>query len=145
MKNSDFKTSFSTHKSAQEAFTAINNVRAWWSSSLEGNSEKLDDVFRYKYKALHYSTQKLIEVVPNKKVVWQVSDSTLNFVDKKDEWDNTTIEFEITEKAGKTNVVFTHHGLLPSVECFEACTGGWNHYLHKSLVPLINDGKGNPD
>ncbi len=145
MKSSDFTTSFATNKSASETFQAINNVRGWWSSFLEGNTENLNDEFRYRYKKLHYSTQRLVEVIPNKKVVWHVSDSTLNFVEKKNEWDNTTIEFEITERDGVTLVVFTHRGLVPSVECFEACSGGWNHYLHKSLVPLINDGKGNPN
>lgn len=141
----DFTTSFTTKKSAREVFDAINNVRGWWSTSLEGDSQKLNDVFKYEYKTMHDSTQKLIEVVPDKKVMWKVSDSTLTFVNKKDEWDGTTVLFEISEDDGSTKVVFTHRGLIPALECFEACSGGWNHYIHKSLVPLINTGKGNPD
>lgn len=145
MKNSDFTTSFTTKKTAREVFDAINDVRGWWSTSLEGNSQKLNDVFRYRYKNMHDSRQKLVEVIPDKKVVWKVSDSTLTFVNKKDEWDGTTVQFDITEQDGSTNVVFTHLGLVPAFECFEACSGGWSHYIHNSLVPLINTGKGNPD
>lgn len=145
MNKSDFKVTLSVDKAPSEVFKAINNVRGWWSSSLEGSSEKLDDEFTYRYKDLHYSKQRLIEVVPNKKVSWLVTDSTLTFVKKKNEWDGTIVSFEIAENKGKTEVVFTHHGLSSSVECFEACSGGWNHYLRQSLVPLINLGQGNPD
>jgi len=145
MKNEDFTTTMLVNASPAEAFKAINNVRGWWSSTLKGNTEKLNDEFHYQYKDMHSSTQKLVEVVPDKKVVWLVSDSMLSFIMQKDEWDGTTISFELSPKAEQTEIVFTHHGLVPSVECYDACYGGWSHYLHESLVPLINTGKGNPD
>src|SRR5260370_25031930 len=69
-----------------EAFAAINNVRGWWSGELEGSTDKLGDVFTYRYEKLHYSKQKIIESVPGKKVVWRVLDSFLSFVDDKTEW-----------------------------------------------------------
>lgn len=145
MANNDLTISLTVNKSAAEVFDAINNVRGWWSSTLEGNSSALNDEFIYRYKDMHRSKQKLVELVPNKKIVWQVSDSMLSFIKVQDEWDGTSISFNISEKDGKTEILFVHHGLTPAVECFEACSGGWNHYLHKSLVPLINEGKGNPN
>jgi hypothetical protein len=145
MKKSDFTTTIVVNKAPSEVFNAINNVRGWWSSTLEGNSEKLNDEFTYRYKDLHYSKQRLIEVIPGKKVAWLVTDSALSFVKKTNEWDGTIISFEIAENNGRTTVNFTHTGLTTSVECFDACSGGWNHYLHQSLAPLINQGFGNPD
>lgn len=145
MKPSDFTITVSTPKTPAEVFSAVNNVCGWWSSRLEGKSGQLHDEFVYRYADMHASTQQLIEVVPDKKVVWRVSNSFLSFTKNKSEWDGTTISFEIGTSKGTTQLVFTHHGLTRASECFEACSGGWNHYIHQSLVPLINTGKGNPD
>jgi len=42
-------------------------------------------------------------------------------------------------------VDFTHIGLTPEIECFDNCSHGWNFYLQKSLVGLINENHGLPD
>ena len=41
-------------------------------------------------------------------------------------------------------MTFTHVGLVPDCECFGACLTGWSHYIHESLLNLINTGKGLP-
>lgn len=142
----DFTMVLSTSKSPKEVFDAVTDVRGWWSAHLVGNSAKKNDVFEFRYEDMHYSKQKLIEVIPNKKVVWQVMDSTLTFLKKdQNEWNGTKISFEISQNGKKTELRFTHHGLLPEIECFKACSDGWSHYIKNSLLKLINTGKGKPD
>jgi hypothetical protein len=129
----------------EEAYKAVNNVRGWWGEGVEGGTEKLNDEFVYTHKDLHYSRQKLVEMIPGQKVVWLITDSSLNFIEDKSEWTGTKISFEISEKDSKTQIRFTHSGLVPDIECFDACSNAWTYYLHESLLPLITKGKGKPD
>jgi hypothetical protein len=145
MKSRNFTTSFSVDQSPKQAFDAINNVRAWWSGDIEGGTGKPGDEFTYRYKDVHFSKQKINEMVPGKKVVWQVLDSFLSFVDDKTEWNGTEIVFDITKKGDKTVVRFTHQGLVPEVECFDGCSDAWSFYIKGSLRRLITEGAGSPN
>jgi len=142
MKTSDFTTTISVDQTPQEAFDAINNVRDWWPGEIEGNTTKLNGEFSYRYKKMHYSNQKLVEVIPGKKVIWLVTESSLNFVENKSEWTGTKIIFEIFEKDNKTQVRFTHQGLVPQFECFDACSNAWTDIIRDGLRELITTGKG---
>ncbi len=145
MKAKSFTTSFAVDQSPQEVFDAINNVRGWWSGEIEGSTDELGAEFSYRYKGLHRSTQKITELVPGKKVVWHVTDARLNFVKDKTEWNGTEIVFEIARKGDKTELRFTHVGLVPAFECYGGCSGAWGFYINDSLRSLITTGKGDPN
>jgi hypothetical protein len=145
MQNQDFNITFFVEQTPNEVFNAIKNVRGWWSEDLEGNSENLNDEFSYLHSEFHYSKHKLTEVEQDKKVVWLTIDSKLTFVKEQDEWNGTKMVFEIVKLEDKTKLVITHLGLVPEIECFDACSQGWTYYLQNSLLPLITSGKGKPD
>jgi hypothetical protein len=142
MKTSDFTTTIQVDQRPMEVFDAINNVRAWWPGEIEGGTTKLNDEFTYRYKKMHYSRQKLVEIIPGKKVVWLVTESSLNFVENKTEWTATKIIFEISEMNNKTEVRFTHLGLVPQYECFDSCSNAWTDIIRNGLRSLITTGKG---
>lgn len=145
MKTQDFQTSITVNANTQQAFDAINNIAGWWTDSYEGRTQQLNDEFTVSfYDGVHVSTQKIVEFVPGKKIVWLVTDSALNFISDEQEWNNTKIVFELSGVEEKTKIDFTHIGLNAGVECFGACSGAWRQYIQQSLLPLINEGKGNP-
>lgn len=145
MKKDGFTTSFTVEESPAEVFAAINNVRGWWSGEVTGETDKLGAEFTYRYGKMHKSTQKITEFVPGKKVVRHVTDAELTFVKDRNEWIGTDIAFEIAKKGGKTEVRFTHVGLVPAFECFGGCSGAWGTLVGENLRNLITTGKDQPD
>jgi hypothetical protein len=145
MKNRDFTTTISVDQTPDEAFAAINNVRGWWSGEINGDTDQLGAEFTYRYKDMHRSKQKVTEFIPGKKVVWHVLESRLSFVKDKSEWTGTDIVFEISKKGGKTEVRFTHVGLVPESECFGDCSNGWGMLVNGNLRKVITTRTRQPD
>lgn len=145
MKTEDFTVTILVDQTAEEVFHAVNDVRGWWSEEIEGGTGKLNDEFLYHFKDVHIAKMRLIEVVPYEKVVWLVLDNHFNFIDDKTEWVGTQIIFDITPKDGKTELRFTHQGLVPAYECYKICYDAWTNYITRSLYNLITTGKGQPN
>jgi Activator of Hsp90 ATPase homolog 1-like protein len=144
-KDQDLTFTIKVDKSPQEAFAAINNVRGWWSGEIEGITDKLGAEFIYRYKDIHYSKHKITELIPGKKIVWLVLDSSLSFIEDKSEWNGTKITFDIAKKGDRTELRFTHVGLGPYDECYDGCSNAWGSYINDSLRNLITTGKGQPN
>lgn len=145
MTTKDYTISYSVDQSPEQVFAAVNDVRGWWSGEIDGPTDKLGAEFTYRYQDVHRSTQKITELTPGKKVVWHVREAILNFVKDKDEWNGTDIVFEIERKSGKTELRFTHIGLVPAFECYGGCSGAWGFYINDSLRSLITTGIGDPN
>jgi hypothetical protein len=143
MKKQDYTATILVKATANEAFKGINNVAAWWTENVEGSSEKLNDVLTIHFGET-FVTIKIVESVPDKKVVWNVTDCYLPWLADKQEWTNTRIVFELSAEGDSTSIQFTHVGLEPQVECYDGCVKGWDQYFKGSLARLINEGKGLP-
>ena len=144
MNNRNYSTSFTVDKSPDEVFNAINNVRGWWSGEITGDTDKSGAEFTYRVANVHLSVQKITELVPGNKIVWHVVDANLSFVKDKSEWKDTDIIFEIGEKGNKTEVRFTHVGLIPGYECYKDCSNAWSMLVNGNLRNLIITGKPQP-
>jgi hypothetical protein len=144
MENKSFTVTIEVAKSPQYVFRSIiNDVAKWWGGKdLQGSSKKLNDEFIIHHPGAHYSKQKLVEVIPGKKIVWLVTESTLDWLQKdKYEWTNTKMIFEIVPKGDNTVLHFTHEGLVPTKECYPLCHEGWNIVIRDYLYYLITEGK----
>ncbi len=144
MENRNFTAAIEVTKSPSEVFNCITKgVAKWWGGKdLEGNSENLNDEFIIHHAGAHYSKQKLIEIIPNEKVVWLVTESTLQWLkNDKQEWEHTKMIFEISTKDNKTILHFTHEGLVPEKECYETCERGWSMVIKDWLFHFITEDK----
>jgi len=145
MNNQDFSTSFVVDSSPAEVYNAVNNVRGWWSENIEGATDQLHGEWLYQYKDVHICKIKVIEMIPNQKVVWKVVNNYFNFTEDKSEWTGDTIIFDISEQQGQTQLRVTQEGLVPDYECYDICSTAWTSYIQGSLKNLITTGKGNPN
>ncbi len=145
MSTSSFTTVITVDQSPEQVFNAVANVRGWWSEEIVGNAAKQNDEFNYHYEDIHRCKVKLTEVIPNQKIVWLVEENYFKFTEDETEWTGTKPTFEITEKDGKTELRFTHVGLVPDYECFDICRDSWTNYIQNSLQKLITTGKGQPN
>lgn len=145
METSDFTASFTVNQSPSEVFQAIKNFRDWWSEEIDGPTDKLNETFFYHYKDVHLCKLKLIEIIPDRRLVYRVLENEFSFTKDKTEWINTKLIFEISTDGNKTKVQFTHEGLVPEYECYDICFEAWTTYIKKSLYNLITTGKGEPN
>ena len=145
MKRKDFQATIALEISSRDVFKAItNDVAKWWGGKdLKGSSTKLNDEFVIHHPGAHYSKQKLVEIIPDKKIVWLITESEMSWLEKdKHEWTNTKLIFEIAVEGDKTILRFTHEGLVPEKECYERCAHeGWDIVIKDYLFHFIITGK----
>ena len=145
MSNQNYTTTVTVDQSPEEVFAAVNNVRGWWSEEIEGDTDKPGAEFKFHYRDVHRSTHKITEFVPGRKIVWHTTDSYIGFVNDKTEWNGTDIIFEIVRKDDRTELRFTHIGLVPAIQCYGDCSGAWGFYINDSLRSRLTTGKGRPN
>ena len=113
MATQDFHSTFTVPQPPEEVFAAITHPQKWWTGDIDGTAHEIGDEFSYRYGDVHYSKQKVTDLEPGQRVVWQVVESHLPGNDDPEEWTGTQITFEISRQEGKTELRFSHHGLVP--------------------------------
>ncbi|WP_022887561.1 SRPBCC family protein [Glaciibacter superstes] len=140
----DYKTTITVSKTPQEAFDAINDVSGWW-GRITGTPTAMGNEFVYVVPGLHYSGMQVTELEPGRSIAWLVTGSYLSFIADTQEWNGTTVRFDIDEGDDGTRITFTHEGLGPDVECYGACSNAWGTYVRGSLRDFIETGVGQPN
>src|SRR5579872_164319 len=131
--NKDYIVAFLVDKEHKEAFEAIANVRSWFTQAIEGDTDRSGAVFYYHYQDNHRCTFKITEFEPGKKIVWHVLQNYFKFTKDSTEWTGTDVVFDIDKKGDRTEVRFTHIGLVPAYECYEVCASSW-----KSIISSLS-------
>ena len=101
-------------RSPDDVFNHLINLKKWWPEDFEGEDIKLNSEFVLTTGDSHYSKNRVIEFVPNKKLVWLTTGS----IRKTDgyDWTGTKMIFELTLKGDKTILKFTYDGVVPENE-----------------------------
>lgn len=144
MTGQDYSASITANITVQEAAERIKRVADWWTASFTGASGKLGDAFTARLGETFVEFA-VVELVPEKRIVWRVTDCNLHFIKDKKEWKDTRVVFDISSDSAATTVTMTHAGLVPEAECFENCRTGWNFYFTESLRKLLTENQGIPD
>ena len=148
METKNYHRTITVNGSAEESLKKITEVNNWWKHDFIGSAKKLNDTFKVPFGELNgersFVDFTVTEFEPGKKTVWKVTDCNLPWFKDKKEWNNTKVVFEIFPENNKTKIDFTHIGLVPGIECYDACEKGWDGHVTKSLLTFINEGKGNP-
>jgi hypothetical protein len=139
----DFTATIMVDQTPAEAFDAIANVRGWWTESFKGSAKSLNDVFSVQFGET-FVDFKIAECIPEKKVVWLVTNCNLHWLADKQEWKGTQVVWDIVPVGKATEIVMTHIGLVPEIECFENCKKGWTFFIGESLFKLLTEKKGLP-
>jgi hypothetical protein len=140
--NQSYTATIEVAKSPHHVFECIRDVSKWWGGrDLKGRTSRLNDEFTITHGDAHYSKQRMIQFVPDEKIVWLIKESRLGWLERdKHEWTNTRIVFEIASKGNKTVLRFTHEGLVPGKECYSRCSDGWNTVIGGYLFDFITEG-----
>ena len=144
MKKQDYHTSITVNATAQQAFENINSISKWWSQNLEGKTGQPNDVFTVRFGET-FITIKIIASAPYSAISWEVIDCYKHWLKNKKEWMGTTMDWAITTDGDTTKISFTHHGLVPGIECYNGCEKAWNFYINESLFKLLTEKKGIPE
>lgn len=144
MKQRDYTATISAHSPAQEAIDKISRVAEWWTKGFVGASRQPGDTFTVRFGET-FVDFRVAEVIPEKKIVWQVTDCHLHFQSNQKEWNETRIVWDVSTENGLTSVRMTHVGLVPEHQCYQNCEQGWNFYVKESLRKLLDEDQGLPD
>jgi hypothetical protein len=140
----DYTATIELDRSPNDVFAAIADVGHWWLGDVAGEADHVDAEFSYRYQDLHDSTQRVTVFEPGRRIVWDVLDSSLSFVAEPQPWTGSRIVFDLEPSNEGTRLTFTHKGLTPAKQCYDACSAGWDHFVLGSLRQFAENGVGVP-
>jgi uncharacterized protein YndB with AHSA1/START domain len=122
-----------------QALATPEGIAAWWTADTTGDRKPGGMVitrFHVDGKLLGGFDLKILELHPEKGVVWEVANGP-------EEWIGTRIRFDLKQEDDFTVILFRHEGWREPVEFMYHCSSKWAIFL-MSLKALGETGKGNP-
>jgi len=119
------------------AVSTVEGLSGWWTTDSGGSPEPGGELrFAFTDGA---AVMRVAERDRPRSVWWTCLGHT-----GQPEWAGTRVSFELTQAGpGVTRLAFTHHGLAPSLGCYDQCSARWS-YLMGSLAAYAETGTGTP-
>jgi uncharacterized protein YndB with AHSA1/START domain len=125
----------SSRDDVYKALTTRAGLASWWTSQTEGES-KVGSVIKFRFGDRGFFDMKVLELDPNRRVLWQV-------VDGPAEWIGTRVSWDLRQEENFAIIMFSHQGWKQPVEFMHHCSTKWAVFL-MSLKSLLETGKGAP-
>jgi uncharacterized protein YndB with AHSA1/START domain len=126
------------------ALSTIEGLRGWWTQDCDG-AAGIGGTLHFRFGTC-MKDMRVEQLAAPREVHWRCTRSHIAApsVQRHDEWTGTAPVFRLTaDGRGGTVVHFEHRGLTPSLECFDLCRQGWQHFL-ASLRQYAETGAGTP-
>jgi uncharacterized protein YndB with AHSA1/START domain len=131
--------------SVYAALTTAAGLRGWWTRDCDV-AAGVGATLRFRFGANH-KTMQVEALVADREVRWLCTGAHIACGDftRRDEWVGTRIVFRLAplDDGQRTRLEFEHVGLVPALECYDLCRGGWDHFL-RSLQQHAAAGCGTP-
>lgn len=135
-----YSTSLAVKSSAAKVLEALSTkIEDWWGDQ-DKPAQQLGDIFTISWGEPWYQF-KVVEYIPNKKVVWECIDSNqiigdLEGVQK--EWVGTQLKWTInTVNENEIELHFKHEGLVPEFICYDVCSNTWDSFIAVNLKEYL--------
>lgn len=140
--NRDYSRTFTVAASAERTFDAIATLRGlqgWWTPLARGSDAPGGEI-RLRFQGMEEYIDLHVHALRSPvEVVWSVIEHS-----SLDEWAGTELRFNISSVGDdECRVAFRHQGLTPSLDCYDNCKLGWDHFL-RSIAAFAERGKGAP-
>ena len=120
---------------AYKALAAKNGLSGWWTTDTTGEFD-VGGVIVFRFGDRGHIDMKVLELQPDKRVVWQV-------VGGPGEWTGSKVSFELVPEDDFTVVRFKHQGWKEPSDFMHHCSTKWAMFL-MSMKSLVETGKGSP-
>lgn len=126
------------------ALATLPGLRGWWTTDVRGTTSVGGEV-RFGFAAAdEWIVLRVDRSEPDEVVEWSCTGRRFGGKDGDAEWIGTRILFRIADRGdGRSEIDFRHLGLVPTLECYQDCRRGWDHFL-ASLKAYVETGKGRP-
>ena len=131
-----YRTSFDVAADPDEAFRIASRPSLWWGEMIHGPSSGVGDRFEWNVPGVHFTAFEVTTFDEPNQIVWEVLDSGNDH--EATEWIGTHVEFTFAPSENGTTVTFVHRGLTPWLDCFGACSRGWDHHLDVGLRAYLD-------
>ncbi len=133
----------------QAAYAALTSgIEQWWTKP-DAPLLNEGDVAKFTFPpGKSYWTFKALHLVPDERVemvcvdALHLHEGQPREIEK--EWLGTRVTWDIRSEGSSTTITIEHHGLVPTLHCYDVCEAGWDFFFTESLSQYLNTGKGKP-